>query len=266
MTSAALKLGLTPAHSCDYLPEQQARSLVVIDEQALSPRVYETLLESGFRRSSDHAYRPWCDACRACVAERIPVDHFRPNRSQRRTRRSNRDLSLSWREAILSDEQYRLYQRYQQARHPGGSMARSSQEETAAFLFARWSDCRVLELRLGSELLAVAVTDIQPSSLSAVYTFFHPGQSRRSLGSAAIMAQIEHAVDLGKRWLYLGYWIDACPKMHYKADYLPLEVRRAERVMSRERWLRIDTPEERSAFLRKMTAWRRELVDDAGQK
>ena len=251
------RLGLTPPHPCDYLPGQQSRSLVVMDEEALSPRAYEFLLAQGFRRSGSHAYRPWCDHCRQCVAARIPVDSFRPNRSQRRIQRRNADLQASWKKADrLDDEQWALYHRYLQARHGEGEMARAGRAASDDFLFSPWAETRLLELRLEGELVAVAVTDEQPRSFSALYTFFAPGHARRSLGTQAILQQIDTARSEGKSWLYLGYWIAPCRKMSYKANFLPVEVRRPEDEIRHEEWQLITDREERERFRRAGAAGR----------
>jgi len=247
------RLGLTPPHDCDYLPDRQSRSLVVVDEALLSSRAYDFFLAQGFRRSGSHVYRPWCDRCRQCVAARIPVEAFRPSRGQRRVRRRNADLEADWVVTDrLDDEQWALYRAYLQARHGEGEMARASRAASDAFLFSPWASTRLLELRLEGQLVAVAVTDEQPRSLSALYTFFHPDHARRSLGTLAILLQVEAARAEGRTWLYLGYWIPDCRKMRYKAGFLPVEVRRPEREMREERWERLSSAKEREGFLQRL--------------
>ena len=70
----------------------------------------------------------------------------------------------------------------------------------------------------------MAVVDHLQQGLSAVYTFFDPQHAQRSLGVYAVLWQIEHAKQLNLKWLYLGYWIKASPKMNYKEHYRPLEM------------------------------------------
>jgi arginine-tRNA-protein transferase len=60
--------------------------------------------------------------------------------------------------------------------------------------------------------------------LAAIYTFFDPDQPKRSLGTEAILLQIREAQAMGLPFVYLGYWIDGCRKMSYKANYAPLEL------------------------------------------
>jgi arginine-tRNA-protein transferase len=78
-------------------------------------------------------------------------------------------------------------------------------------------------LREDGQLLAVAVTDVLPDALSAVYTFYDPALASRGLGTLAILRQLEWARRDGHSHLYLGYWIDGHRKMDYKRSYRPLE-------------------------------------------
>jgi leucyl-tRNA---protein transferase len=59
--------------------------------------------------------------------------------------------------------------------------------------------------------------------LSAVYTFFDPVMQRRSLGTYAILRQIEMTRESGCDWLYLGYWIQGSRKMDYKSRFRPIQ-------------------------------------------
>ncbi len=99
-----------------------------------------------------------------------------------------------------------------------------SHQDFDAFLSCAWSPTMFLEIRLGRELLAVAVTDVLPDSLSAVYTFYSADHAPRSLGTFSILAQIEYARREGLKHHYLGFWLDGHPKMQYKQTFRPLEV------------------------------------------
>ena len=83
---------------------------------------------------------------------------------------------------------------------------------------------RFVEFREQERLLALAVVDYMEQGLSAVYTFFAPEASSRSLGTQAVLWQVEEARRLGLPWVFLGYYIEASPKMSYKARYQPLQV------------------------------------------
>lgn len=219
----AIRLFQTVEHACGYWPERLARDLIVDPTDPQLPSVFARALSMGFRRSGGHVYRPCCNGCRACVSVRIPVATFQPSRSQRRCMARNADLQVSVAPARRTAENFALYRRYLDARHVGGGMDKPAPENFDAFLACPWSPTDFMELRLQGELVGVAVTDVVPDALSAVYTFFAPEHAHRSLGGYAILRQVQRARDEGRQHVYLGFWLDAHPKMAYKRDYRPLE-------------------------------------------
>ena len=87
-----LRMFHTGAHPCGYWEGREARDLVLDPRDPRLPQAYPMALDWGFRRSGDIVYRPSCSGCHACVAVRIPVDGFRPDRSQRRCLARNADI------------------------------------------------------------------------------------------------------------------------------------------------------------------------------
>ena len=84
----------TEPQACSYLPEREAVMLFADPNKIIDTDTYARLIDYGFRRSGDNVYRPHCRSCTACIPVRIPVDDFRPNRSQRRNWRANGDLRV----------------------------------------------------------------------------------------------------------------------------------------------------------------------------
>ena len=125
---------------------------------------------------------------------------------------------------LLFDEaHYRLYRRYQAARHAGGGMDQDDREQFRGFLLQSRVDSALLEYSLGGEVVMVSLLDRLLDGLSAVYTFYEPELARRSLGTFGVLTQVRLARDMGLPYLYLGYWIAASTKMAYKRGYRPLE-------------------------------------------
>jgi arginyl-tRNA--protein-N-Asp/Glu arginylyltransferase len=125
------------------------------------------------------------------------------------------------------------------ARHRGGGMDEHGGVEFDQFLIGTWSHGRFMELRERdadgrSKLLAVAITDVVENALSAVYTFFDPDLPDRSLGTLALLRQIEWARRDARAHLYLGYWIEGHGKMDYKRRFRPLE------AFDGRRWMPIE--------------------------
>jgi leucyl-tRNA---protein transferase len=192
---------------------------------------YELLSEAGFRRSLGFAYRPACPGCNACVPVRIPVMQFRDERAWRRVRAANNDLAFAQVPARATTEQFALFGRYQRARHGEGEMARMSMADYQTMVEVGAMDALIVELRdQKNELVAACLTDRMAKGLSAVYSFFDPDASRRSLGSYLILRLIDVARQGGLDHVYLGYWIENSRKMAYKARFRPLE------ALTREGW------------------------------
>jgi len=223
-TLAKLRLFATHPHTCSYLEDQVATTLFVDPDAKIDKTMYSQLSEVGFRRSGQHLYRPDCSLCNACIPARIAVNQYQPNRQQKRCAKSNQDIAIRVVDDISDSEYYDLYQNYICARHQDGDMFPPSRQQYHSFLTSEWGVTRYLELRNQGKLVAVAVIDLLENGISAVYTFFDPELTKRSLGTFAIMAQIEIAAQYGLDYVYLGYWIQNCRKMTYKTKFRPLEI------------------------------------------
>ncbi|MCB1854519.1 MAG: arginyltransferase [Halieaceae bacterium] len=226
MTSSMrdLKVYTTYPHSCSYLDEQEATTLFVDPRQPVDKLLYSKLSLLGFRRSGNHIYRPHCTHCEACVPARIPVALFQPGRSQRRTLQRNEDLRVRRTEDLRDEEAFQLYRRYIELRHADGDMFPPDREQYESFLNNAWDCTHYYRFYDRHSLVALAVVDELQDGLSAIYTFFEPLQEKRSLGSYAILWQVQRARALGLDYVYLGYWIKGCRKMAYKSSYRPLEL------------------------------------------
>ncbi|MCC3749960.1 MAG: arginyltransferase [Halorhodospira halophila] len=226
MTRSRVTLLRTDCHECAYVSGRTARLEFLSPQLALDDRRYQLLLEQGFRRSGPYIYRPRCPGCAACQSLRIPVARFRARRRHRRCRRDNADLHVTACPPVLTDEQLALYRRYIDHRHPHSSMADPDRAEAEGFLTAPWCTTVFYELRSTERgpLLGVAVTDVLPGALSAVYTFYAPEAEHRGLGNLAVLWQLSEARRLDAQHVYLGYWIADAPTMAYKATFRPHEV------------------------------------------
>lgn len=217
-----MKFGLTQTFSCSYLPDQQEQLLIFVDDSQDTLPHYELLLEAGFRRSGEQIYRPHCAGCCQCQSLRVDVQHFTPSKSQKRILSRNKDITVSISQELTEDG-YPLYERYINQRHRDGSMYPASVEQYQSLIRSRWIKPRFLQCYWQQALVAVAIMDEFSQAYSALYSFFQPDLTTRSFGTYLILKQIELAAAQNKRWLYLGYQIDSCKKMNYKANFYPHE-------------------------------------------
>lgn len=210
-------------HDCSYLADQQAQNIYPDPNLAMTNALYSQLIQHGFRRSGNNAYRPHCPNCQACVPVRINIKKFKMSRSQRRCTQRNQHLTTTAHPAKFNPEHYELYCRYLAARHIGGGMDNPTEESYSNFLIGDWSNTQFIELRDQSKLVAVAVTDYVDDGLSAFYTFFDPDLTKQSLGTYSILQQIVESEAQNVSFLYLGYWIENCKKMNYKSSFSAIE-------------------------------------------
>lgn len=209
---------------CPYLPERLERKIVTELAGPDAEALHESLSRAGFRRSHSIAYAPACPGCSDCIPVRIVVEGLRSQRSFRRILKVNERMQVQSLPARATAEQYRLFSRYQEARHGGSDMAlmgfydyRSMVEDSPIETFS-------IEFRSPeTTLVAVALADRMSDGLSAVYSFFAPDMPHHSLGTFMILWLVEEARRLGLPYVYLGYWIAESRKMSYKQRFQPLE-------------------------------------------
>ncbi len=216
------KLLFSSPYPCDYLKPETAAAVQIDPDYQVDNALFSLLLKSGFRRSGDIIYRPHCRNCNACISVRIPASDYVPNRAQRRTCKRNRDIYTTIVPAQYKDEHFDLYRRYQSWRHAGDVMDQDDPARYKHFMIDSPIETVCMEFRINDILVALSICDLPDDGLSAVYTFFDPDLSRRSLGTFAIMKQIEYVKRMQLDWVYLGYWIKGCKKMSYKTNFTPI--------------------------------------------
>ncbi|MEN2495205.1 MAG: Aspartate/glutamate leucyltransferase [Hyphomicrobiaceae bacterium hypho_1] len=226
----------TSEQECPYLSEKLERKLFTHLTHDKSPSFIDNLLKSGFRRSQNIAYIPYCNGCRACISVRLPVNELQLSKSQRRIIKRNKDIVAKRLSPVPTVEQYRLFRKYVQSRHGDGGMADMSAYDFTVMIRDTIVNTCITEYRAYIEkeksfeeqpLIASALCDYLSDGISMVYSFYDSNQSERSLGTYMIIEHARYAQHIGMSFLYLGYWIANSRKMCYKIKFKPQEHLRA---------------------------------------
>jgi len=236
---------LTSPSACPYLPGKEERKVFTHIVGRRGRELNEILTQGGFRRSQTIAYRPACDACRACVSVRVVVDEFEPSGNLKRVLKNNADLIGHELPNRPSSEQYALFRRYVDARHADGGMADMTVLDYSMMVEDSHVDTLLIEYRRRGidsgitgrgegNLIATSLTDVMSDGLSMVYSFYDPDRQDRSLGTFMILDHIRRAKAMGLPYLYLGYWVEGSKKMGYKARFTPQE------RLGAHGWVRVD--------------------------
>lgn len=77
---------------------------------------------------------------------------------------------------------------------------------------------------VGSRLVGVGLCDETPRAWSAIYFFYDPAYARMSPGVAHVLNLVGLARQQGKEHVYLGFRINDCVSMRYKAQFRPHEL------------------------------------------
>lgn len=213
---------------CSYLPNRTVQ-MEYARVASITAGQYEKLMSEGWRRFGYMLFRPVCRKCSECRTLRVLVDRFQPNRSQRRVRRLNEgEVRLTIGRPSVTPQKLELYDRYHAFQsifkewptHPPKDMS----DYVEAYVdnpFPTREYCYYLH----DQLVAVAYVDELPSSLSAIYCFYEPELRERSIGTWNVLSVIEQAVLSERPFVYLGYFVDGCRSLEYKANFQPNQIR-----------------------------------------
>lgn len=207
---------------CPYLDGLAARMPLRLPIGKLDGAGIDELLERGYRRTGDFVYRTECDGCQACEPSRIRVDQFVWSRSWLRVlRRGDADLRIELGPSRCDPARVELFNRHRSQRDLDRGDGPIDALGYRAFLVD--SCCPSLELAIyrSQQLISVTVIDVGERSLSAVYTHFDPDFSRYSLGTYAVLKQIEYAAKTGRPYVYLGMYVAQNRHLNYKARFVP---------------------------------------------
>jgi arginine-tRNA-protein transferase len=185
-------------------------------------------MRNGWRRFGWSLFRPRCSPCHACRAIRVDAARFRPNRSQRRARKANeRDVRLEIATPEFSEAKLSLYKRYHAYQTQTKDWPPQDDEPASSYSEAFLENPFPTEewhYWLDDRLIGVGYVDALPGGLSGIYFYYEPTLRWRSLGIWNVQCLIDQAAASGLPHVYLGFLVEGCSSMAYKAGFVPNQV------------------------------------------
>jgi arginine-tRNA-protein transferase len=147
------------------------------------------------------------------------------SRSHKRTVRKNEDVGMDiLNQPFITPEKVVLYDRYVKSKHRESTVEESA-EALNVLLNIHYGYPHTIEMDYFREgqLIGVGIVDEGRDALSSNYFYYDTDYLDRRLGVFSILKEIELAKILGKKYYYLGFFIEENPKMSYKKYFRPNE-------------------------------------------
>jgi arginine-tRNA-protein transferase len=209
--------------TCSYLKEREQSTHYKMVENA-SSKDCQDFIERGFRRFGKMYFRPICEECNECQSIKIDVENYTFSKSARRVIKKAAQLRVHTQTPSLSQEHLALFEKYHlyMKEKKSWSHSQTTAEHYYQSFISGHSDFGYEVLYFDEEkLIAVDLIDILEDGISSIYFYYDPDYAKYSLGKLSLYRQIEYAKVHSKKWIYLGYYVEDCPSLAYKAEYKP---------------------------------------------
>jgi arginine-tRNA-protein transferase len=154
---------------------------------------------------------------------RIDLQRFRLSESQRRTLRKNADLRFNFGSSEIGNAERALFRAH------ASRFRENIPSSPEAFLGSdpvSGIPCEISQLSVTEgegRLLAASYVAVGREAWSSIYAMFDPAESRRRLGIASLLWEIQSAREAGCRWIYHGYAFRERSHYDYKKSFSGLE-------------------------------------------
>lgn len=221
-----LLLSLKESFPCAYFGDDRMSAIEYLyAEEDCSKRFHE-FLAGGYRRIGSIFYCNVCDECADCKPIRLETERFRPSRSQKRALKKNTDIRLEIQTpAIITGEKVDLYMRYLDSKHSGkGHKEPRDYETVLSNIHYGYAHTIEMDYYDGDKLIGVGIVDEAEDALSSNYFYYDTDYLERRLGVLSILKEILLARVMGKKYYYLGFYIEGTAKMSYKKFFRPNQI------------------------------------------
>ena len=218
-------------YTCPYFADGRTTTSEYQIPDKKSGANFHKLLAKGYRRLGQIFYRNVCKACSACEPLRIEVDKFVVSASQKRTLKRNEDIHIEISfSSMLTPGKAGLYEKYINSKHSDDRKKESRDPLPVLFAIHSGYDHIIeMDYYYGKKLIAVGIVDEAMDSLSSNYFYYDTDYLERRPGVLSILMEISLARKMGKKYYYLGFYIEGNNKMAYKKYFRPNQLYRNNR-------------------------------------
>ena len=208
---------------CSYLEgKKQTLHYKVIDN--CSKECNQSFIEMGYRRFGKMYFRPICSHCNECQSIKIDVNNFKWSKSKRRVLRKAQDLKIVIQTPSISSDHIDLFRKYhlwKEKKSGWKYMDVTYDGYFGSFVDGAYDYGYEVLYFYEDKLIGVDLIDILEDGMYAIYFYYDPDFTKYSLGKLSLYYQIIMAKERGLKWIYLGYYVEDCPSLAYKAEYKP---------------------------------------------
>ena len=211
---------------CSYLDGLRTRMAYKFVENA-SMEFNQALVERGWRRFGNYYSRPQCSNCTACLNLRIDVKNYHFSKSAHRTFKKAHAISYVVQSPTISTEHLRLYEKYHRfMEQKRGWQYYTLKPQSYHELYVSGAHTFGKEILYfyGEKLIGVDLVDFLDNGISSIYFYYDPDFEKFSLGRLSLYEQIALAKEYHLDWIYLGYYVENCQSLKYKALYKPYQI------------------------------------------
>jgi len=211
---------------CPYLKNKKSKTKYFWIDNCTTSK-YDALLQRGYRRFGKLFFNPICENCNECLSVRINAKAFKFSRSFKRVLKKNKDVKIVFKRPTLTPSHLNLHQKYHtfMNSHRGWNTDDTSvsgyfRSFVEGFMEYGYEFLYILD----GKIIGVALVDVLPSGISAIYCFYDPDYKKRSIGTFSILNHINFCKRNGLNFVYLGYWVKENTSLKYKENFKPFEV------------------------------------------
>ena len=178
-----------------------------VELERATPQMMDAFWADGWRHFGTTFFRDYFNVQDKRLVRVLPLrvnlEAFNPTRDQRRILKKNKDLDVSFRPTVITDEHMSLFSMH----------AERFTENKPPSLYSFLSLSPLLvpcpnlmcEIRQAGRLLAASFFDIGQEATSSIYAMFDPEHTQRGLGHFTLLSELAYARQSGKKYLYTGY-------------------------------------------------------------